>query len=250
MSGQPQGSGDLYNGVTSPFDVTNLQPATTYVVYVRDSCNNGAYSNWGWDTLITSPCPVINADFNFNRNFLSVNFNSSTTTNADSVYWQFGDGTDTSFANPTHMYPAAGTYVVSLYAFNICDIDTMIDTIQICDTLLANFSNSQSGDTIILDATSSQGAQSFYWDLGDGNDTTGVIARHVYSSAGSKLVRLTVVNACGDSATAQKTITVCLPPVAEWTANVLGTGANGMQVQFDATAFAKCHVFRLGLRRW
>lgn len=236
LLGQPQGTGDLYTGVTSPFDVTNLLPATNYVIYIRDSCVTSLYSNWIMDTLTTAPCPVINANFSFTTNILVAGFNSSGTTNADSVYWQFGDGTDTSFANPTHMYPGAGTYVVNLYAFNICDVDTMVDTVVVCDTLLANFSNTQVGDTVILDASSTQGGSQFYWDFGDGNDTTGVVAKHLYGSAGSKLVTLTVVNACGDTATAQKTIKICLPPVAEWTGNVVSSGANGMVVQFDATA--------------
>ncbi len=236
LLGQPQGSGDLYTGVTSPFDITNLQASTSYLVYIRDSCSTGVYTSWIWDTLTTDPCPLINASFTYNTNILTAGFNSSGTTNADSVYWQFGDGNDTSFANPVHQYAMAGTYVVSLYAYNICDIDTMIDTVIVCDSLLANFTNTQLGDTVVLDASSTQGGLLYYWDLGDGSDTTGLIAKHIYASAGSKLVRLTVVNACGDSATAQKTIKVCLPPIAEWTATVLGTGANGMDVQFDATA--------------
>lgn len=236
LSGQPQGSGDLYAGVTSPFDISNLQPATTYVVYVRDSCTNSAYSNWISDTLVTLPCPVVNADFSFSGNFLTASFNSSATTNADSVYWQFGDGTDTSFANPVHLYPAGGAYTVSLFAFNVCDVDTFVDTIVVCDTLAANFTSTQVGDTITFDASSSQGAILFFWDFGDGTDTSGLIVDHVYASAGSKLVTLTVVNACFDTVTTQKTITICLPPVAEWTATVLGTGANGMNVQFDASA--------------
>ncbi|MDZ7846111.1 MAG: PKD domain-containing protein [Owenweeksia sp.] len=44
------------------------------------------------------------------------------------------------------------------------------------------------------------------------------------------------MNACGDSATSQKVVKVCLPPIASWTYNIISTTGNGMKVQFDGSA--------------
>ena len=39
---------------------------------------------------------------------------TSTSANAGEHYWDFGDGNTSTEQNPTHQYPAAGTYIVNL----------------------------------------------------------------------------------------------------------------------------------------
>jgi PKD repeat protein len=47
-----------------------------------------------------------------------ITFNASTSTNATSFYWDFGDGFTSTAINPIHNYNAAGTYTVCLYVTN------------------------------------------------------------------------------------------------------------------------------------
>lgn len=48
----------------------------------------------------------------------SISFNSTCSTNASKYKWDFGDGTSTTEANPTHIYTTAGTYTVKLMAMS------------------------------------------------------------------------------------------------------------------------------------
>ncbi|MDZ7846110.1 MAG: hypothetical protein U5L96_04765 [Owenweeksia sp.] len=64
--------------------------------------------------------------------------------------------------NPKHSYTMPGTYVVSLYALSACDADTLVDTLSVCDTLRANFSTNQLGDTVVFNAAASQGASQYF----------------------------------------------------------------------------------------
>jgi len=48
----------------------------------------------------------------------SVSFSSACSMNASSYEWDFGDGTKSTDANPTHTYAAAGTYTVKMMAMS------------------------------------------------------------------------------------------------------------------------------------
>jgi hypothetical protein len=153
------------------------------------------------------------------------------------VIWSYGDGNTGSGVITSHTYAAPGNYQVSLVAWNLCgNFDTITQNIQVCDSLIADFSFTTNVDSVFLDATGSIGSSQFFWELGDGTDTSGILVRHAYTTPGTKVIQLTVVNLCGDSVVISKNVKICLPPVADWTYSIISTGANGMQVQFDATA--------------
>lgn len=236
-TGQAQGSGNFYYNVTSPLPVTGLMSNTGYDVYVRDSCGATVFSQWiGGDTT-TLACPPITTAFSVNNNWLQTSFNSAATSNADSLYWTFGDGSNTSGGSPTHTYLAPGSYVVTLNAYSDCGSTGLFrDTIQVCDTLKADFSYTQVGDTIKFDASSSGNATSYRWDLSGNKDTTGLVVSYKFPTPGTKVVTLTVYNLCGDSVKVTKNIPVCLPPVASWTYTIISTTGAGMKTQFDGSA--------------
>ena len=77
---------------------------------------------------------------------INATFNSAQSTNADSVYWDFGDGTSSTQFNPNHNYLANGLYNTTLYVYNQCGIDSsshsiLISGIGIYESLLSKSLN-------------------------------------------------------------------------------------------------------------
>jgi len=236
LLGQAQGAGNLIPSVTPPLNLTNLVPDTTYVVYITDSCSAVALSKPVTDTFTTAPCPQLRMSFSHANNLFNVNFNSSATVNADSLYWDFGDGNNSSQPNPNHSYQSAGSYVVSLAGFNVCDsLQTFTDTIQVCDSLIADFSVNRIGDSVVVTSTGSGGAIGYHWDFDGVSDTSGVSTNHQFATPGLKSISLTTFNLCGDTASISKQVKVCVLPEANWSYNIIITNAAGMEVQFDGS---------------
>ncbi|AEV31855.1 PDK repeat-containing protein [Owenweeksia hongkongensis DSM 17368] len=237
-SGFTQGAGTLVVANTNPFTITGLASSTAYDFYVRDSCGAGNLSAWASANQTTLVCPSIGASFANINSWLRVDFNSGSTTNADSLYWDFGDGSNSSAINPNHLYGMPGTYTVAMNAFSDCgDTTVVFDTIQVCDTLKADFSQTPIADSIRFDASSSTNATFFKWKI-DGTDTTGTSITFKFTSSGTKTVTLTAFNDCGDSVTVSKNIIACAPALASWTYNIISTTGAGMNVQFDGSASA------------
>jgi PKD repeat protein len=89
----------------------------------------------GTSTAITfsvtpTTVPAAVASFTSSVTADSVKF-TSTSTNATSWLWNFGDGFTSSLQNPTHHYAANGTYTVTLTATNKCGNNSITKTIVI-----------------------------------------------------------------------------------------------------------------------
>ena len=239
LAGQPQGSGTTYAPVTSPFTVTGLTPLTSYDVYIRDVCG-AQNSTWADSTFTTSACPAVSALFTSSATLLNASFDASSTTGADTLIWDFGDGNSAigPNANVNNIYANPGTYTITLIAYNDCgNADTIMQTLQVCDSIVADFSMTLSGDTITFDGTSSFGATTYHWDFGDGSDTSGISSgTHKFNGSGTFTVTLTVHNDCGDSSVFSLTTQSCGTPVASWTYTIISTTSQGMMVQFDGSA--------------
>ena len=80
-----------------------------------------AQNNFGQDTT-TQTVTVLNlpvANFSITLEGLTATFNN-TSVNALSYFWDFGDGTTSTEANPVHTYATTGAYSVQLSAANVC----------------------------------------------------------------------------------------------------------------------------------
>lgn len=136
------------SGGTSPFEysidnsnyvsnssISNLINGN-YDVYVRDA--NGCISTTtafvGSDTLL----PV--AAFNQFIIGNTVSFNNQSN-NENFVWWNFGDGTTSTNENPVHKYSNSAVYSVALAATNGCGSDTLIKTVDVNSTGIANLNN-------------------------------------------------------------------------------------------------------------
>ena len=103
----------------SAFNGESAQGTWTLSVDDNAAADTGTLNNWGLvisglgDTAPANPV----AGFEFAVAGLSVGFtNTSTDANNDivSYSWDFGDGTSSAEMSPSHVYAAAGTYIVTL----------------------------------------------------------------------------------------------------------------------------------------
>lgn len=224
----------VVNGISSPYAINGLNPSTGYVIELFDSC--GSISSGSLiDTLSTLICDSVSANFTFIKRFLNRRFTSNVT-NADTLYWSFGNGDSSSALNPNYTYPSPGTYTVTLIAANDCgNADTSIQVINVCDTLFANFSWLQTADSTIFTADTSNNATGYAWDLDDGFTANGPRVSVQYADNLDKSVTLISWNDCGDTVRNTRTVEACEPPVADWTYTILNPINAGLRVQFDGT---------------
>jgi hypothetical protein len=86
-----------------------------------------------------SPNPL--SAFSYKTNNLEVAF-INISSNADSYFWDFGDGFTDSVVNPVHSYLVPGNYTVSLKAScAICGTSTYVDTVNLIATLIEDINS-------------------------------------------------------------------------------------------------------------
>jgi PKD repeat protein len=125
------------------------------------------------------------------------------TIDAQSWYWNFGDGNYSSASHPQHVYEKDGIYTVSLVTISstgcadtltlkdfikvgVLDADFTMDVPQsLCTPLFAQFHNQ------------SIGADSYLWNFGDGSSSTMRDPIHIYTKVGEFDVTLITQNEYG-----------------------------------------------------
>jgi PKD repeat protein len=151
-------------------------------------------------------------------------FNAS---DAQSYFWDFGDGTTSTQQYPVHSFSDYGVHTVTLTLTNYCGNSKTVTTdITIDNSVIPNIDQNSygspsgggcPGDSIIF---YSVGGSHYIWDFGDGTSTTithpidvgnGQIAdltSHAYSAIGTYTVQLTYFNGCNNSVTKSFDVTV------------------------------------------
>lgn len=139
--------------------------------------------------------------------------------------WDFGDGSTSTLFEPTHDYPAPGTYTITLVATNpnTCNVtDTARITITVYDKPTAEFTFSPTvpieNTPTTFNNTSSPDAIRFKWLFGDG-DTLLTVSRapiqHQYNATGTFNACLVAYNVAGCPDTVCYDVSTLINPLVD-----------------------------------
>lgn len=217
------GDGSSGSGKTPTHRYSN--DGTYYVcLAMTDSCRTKVYC----DSIQVCNDTLV-ANFGSNISGMNVSFTDSSS-NADSVSWDFGDGTTSTALNPSHAYTTPGYYVVCQTVVDYCNSISHCDTIGVCvDTAKAAFSFSNTGLLFNFINTSAN-ANTYAWDFGDGNFSTQQNPTHVYTAHGVYYVCLIITNDCYSDTICQNVAACNLNPVAAYSYQATATP---MVIQFN-----------------
>jgi gliding motility-associated-like protein len=129
--------------------------------------------------------------------YKSIQFTDNSTGNPNQWLWYFGDGGSSEIQNPDHQYNDTGYFPVTLIAINNGCADTISFPNEIhINPPVARFihANTCANPLQVIFTDKSIGANTWYWDFGDGQTSTVENPTHNYPSAGIYTVALTVTN--------------------------------------------------------
>jgi len=168
----------------------------------------------------------------------AVQFNDASAGSPTSWLWNFGDGATSTVQNPSHTYTTAGQKTVTLTVTNSTGSDTSTRTFTVGTAPAASFSFNPSsptaGQSVQFTDTSTGTPTSWAWTFGDGTTSTAQNPAHVYATAGSKNVILTVTNSTGSNSVS-RTVSVLAALTAAFTFTP-ASPTSGQSVQFTDTS--------------
>lgn len=178
--------------------------------------------------------PAPQANFTYSQNFLEVTF-QSTSTDAESYYWDFGDGTTSTESSPVHTYAASGTYDVVLKVNSEAGYSSFSEkaSIYVAGAAVPFFTYTPISELgFNFDASNSSNIKSAKWDFGDGSpEMEDIIVTHEFPDFGIYQVTLYVTGLLDDVAVFELPVTVGGPIVPSFT----HTPGLGYVVNFDAS---------------
>lgn len=178
--------------------------------------------------------PAPQANFTYSQNFLEVTF-QSTSTDAESYYWDFGDGATSVESSPVHIYAASGTYNVVLKVNSKAGYSSFSEksSIYVAGAAIPFFTYTPVSELAFnFDASNSLNMKSAKWDFGDGSpEVEDVITTHEFPDFGIYQVTLYVTGLLDDIAVLELPVTVGGP----LTAALTHSAGFGLDVNFDAS---------------
>lgn len=199
------------------------------------------------DTAHAQVTAEFSADATSGCSPLVVNFSNLSTGNPTSFNWNLGNGNNSTLEDPSATYIIPGTYTVTLTVTNGGNSDTETKTAYItvfanpvadlsgtplsgCLPLTVNFSD--------LSTPGSGAINQWYWDFGDGLNSTQQNPSHVYSGIGNFSVTLIVtdVNGCTKSITKPGFANAFTGPVAGFSAPSSSSCTVPFTVNFNNTS--------------
>ena len=130
--------------------------------------------------------------------------------NADSYYWDMGNGVITGSTSPQYTFLKSGAYQITLTAANKNGLYDRTSTIvALTDSeigLEAIFVYEAQNDFTYQFTNKSVGAVSYKWDFGDGETSVEESPIHTFAGYGKFQVKLEVANANGDIRSSQQEV--------------------------------------------
>lgn len=227
------GNGNTYTGLLPPNQTyLALDNDSIYTAYLIVMSNYGCIDSTS-KFITTHPIPI--ADFNIVSDSICQNTSAVFVNNSTpgmSYEWNFGDGSTSTTANPSHQYPSPGNYTVELIVtspFSCADTLTkdilvqpipvaQFSAITVCLGYETQFTNQSTGDPT-----------QWNWDFGNGNTASAQNPVQTYTSPGNYTVILTVTNGIGCADNYTTSVQVNAVPVADFSSSNYCLG--------DATTF-------------
>ncbi len=222
----------LYNTSTRKLPSHYYSQAGTYTVSLESTdvniCSKKVYQ---FVTVLPLPVPL----FSFSQNICDsiVHFNQSSSGSGSNItqwIWNYGDGKSDTINSPlsgdtTHVYASSGLYAVGLTVTNGkgC-VNTLVDSnvlvkpcinadFQLVDTLICQNNMLAFADSSYTGIP----ATAWYWDFGDGSDTTYSIytnpVNHVFATSGTFNVKMRIsTSVAGRTVSDSLTLVVVVNP--------------------------------------
>ena len=244
------GSPDTWNwefeGGTPGFS-NSQNPIVTYLTPGTYDVTLEVFNGVGSDIITlqdyVTVLPDPESDFTFTSDELTIFF-VNLSINADSYFWEFGDGNTSNQVDPVHTYATDGLYDVTLTATNGCgeiDYTVVIDVVSVPN---ADFSYTPGEGCVPLvvnffDA-SSNNVDAYLWEFPGGDPSSSTLENPVviYHLAGVYGVTLTVVNEAGESVLALDDAVIVDPlPVADFEVFIAGSMADFDNQSENANAY-------------
>ena len=193
-------------------------------------------------TVLEKPVSSFTVSGNSN---CSSNLTISTTNNSSGVgnnyFWNFGDGTTSALFNPSKTYSTIGTYIVKLVVTNgngCKDSSQTSVTFSTKPTVDFTINSSTQCGTNNLFAFTNQsvGANSYFWNFGDGITSTVTNPSKSYTNNGTYTVWLKATNANGCSDSISKVVTVNNGPIASFTLPSITNCVSNTTINFTNTS--------------
>jgi gliding motility-associated-like protein len=213
-TGNPtQWSWDLGNGVISsqqnPIG-TYFNPGT-YTVRLRVQNANGIDSVIKTAFVVVNDVPTVDFSSSVTSGCypLKTQFTDLSIANSGTNIewlWDFGDGNFSSQQNPLHTYVVAGSFTITLQVKNSRGCTKIINKpnyISISSGIQANFNVTQNSNcgvpsTVTFSNTSvGTGTSTYFWNFGDGTNSTQPNPTKTYTTPGSYTVSLVAISSSG-----------------------------------------------------
>lgn len=198
---------------TGTFDPSAAGAGTHTITYVLPGGCGGTSSL----AVVVNPTPVINfiSDAVSGCSPLKVTFSNPTASQGETFTWDFGDGSVSTAATPSHTFINPGCYDIHLVSTlgNCSATQTQANMICVLPQAVAAFSvdklSSEISNTQFVFTNESNNATIFTWHYGDGMTSNQPEGSYTYpNQAGTYEVMLIANNTSNCSDTARITITI------------------------------------------